>query len=73
LAQTVFEDPFHLSLIENKKRNEERWVTIGRSAEQSTLLVVHTYQIRGKDTEIIRIISARRATRKETIQYEEGI
>ncbi|MFH1262846.1 MAG: BrnT family toxin [Pseudomonadota bacterium] len=52
---------------------EERWVTVGRSADRRVLLVVHTYRIRVGEDEIIRIISARSATRKEGTQYEEGI
>ncbi len=73
LAQTVFEDPLHLASLDSKKQNEERWITIGRSADDNTLIVVHTYCIELKGVEHIRIISARQATRKEKKQYEEGI
>lgn len=72
LAQTVFDDPLHLSTLDEKQHREERWVTIGRSAQNNALVVVHTYRDRGR-AEIVRIISARRATRKEAKQYEEGI
>ena len=73
LAVTVFSDPHHLSVIESSTGPEERWVTIGHSPAKSTLIVIHTYLIiRGKE-ELIRIISARKATRKEKKQYEEGI
>lgn len=73
LAQTVFDDPFHLSMMDDGKHDEERWVTLGRSADAKTLVVVHTYRIMENNHEVIRIISARRATRKEVRQYEEGI
>jgi hypothetical protein len=47
---------------------EERFVTIGMDPLGRVLVVVYTY--RGDD---LRLISARRATRKEREQYEAGI
>jgi uncharacterized protein len=73
LATTVFSDPLHLSIPDQKIKGEERWVTIGLAGNSSTLVVVHTYVERKGELEVIRIISARKATRKERIQYEEGI
>ena len=73
LASTVFSDPLHLSIPDRKQRGEERWVTVGHAADLSTLIVVHTYLDLSGDNEVIRIISARTATRKERTQYEEGI
>ena len=57
---TTFPDPDH-------SRDEQRYVTIGRSTRGRTLVVAHAD--RG-DT--IRIISARRATRRERRFHEEG-
>ena len=57
LAITVFEDRFE----------EERFITIGIDIFSRILVVVYTL----RDSEI-RLISARRATRKEHRQYEEG-
>ena len=57
---TTFPDPAH-------SRAEQRYVTIGRSRFGRTLVVAHTE--RG---DMIRIISARRATRRERRFYEEG-
>jgi len=57
---TTFPDPEH-------SRGEQRYVTIGRSRLGKTLVVAHTEQ---GDT--IRIVSARRATRRERRFYEEG-
>jgi len=48
-----------------KPMNEIRFVTMGRSASRRLLVVVHAD--RG---EAIRMISARRATRRERIRYE---
>lgn len=72
LAQTVFDDPFHLSVLDSKNHHDERWVTIGKCVPTSTLIVVHTYQTK-QDNEIVRIVSARKATKKEKKQYEEGL
>lgn len=47
---------------------EERWITIGESETGRILVVGHTDDGAGT----IRIISARRATRKERKFYEEG-
>lgn len=46
--------------------NEERWVRIGISRVARILVVVFIEKIEGQR---IRIISARKATRKETEQY----
>ncbi len=73
LAQTVFEDPLHMSMLDGKKHSEERWITLGRSADAKILVIVHMYSITDEGKEEIRIISARKATRKEIKEYEEGI
>ncbi len=73
MASTVFGDPLHLSIPDPESREEERWITVGRSADENTLVVVHTDRIRTEDGEVLRIISARRATRREKEEYEEGI
>jgi hypothetical protein len=50
---------------------EERWQTIAKVKGVYLLLIVHT--LRDEDgEEIIRIISARKATRNERRIYEEG-
>src|SRR5262245_22187973 len=72
-AMTVFADPFALSrLDEDHGAGEERWITLGRAAA-SLLLVVHTHVDLSEDLVAVRIISARRPTRNETRQYEEGV
>jgi uncharacterized protein len=62
-AQTVFSDPEH-------SEEEERLILLGMSSAASVLVVVHCY--RDSDS-LVRIISARKATRKEVRFYEEGI
>jgi len=49
--------------------DEERFVTIGMDASSRIIVVVYTW--RGESC--IRLISARKATRKERQQYEEEV
>jgi len=66
-AATVFGDPLSITIPDPlHPKEEERYVIIGRSHRERTLVVVHTE--RG---ERIRIISARTASRGERRQYEE--
>jgi uncharacterized protein len=71
-ACMVFDDPFQLSRMDRIVDGEERWQTIGRAGDVLLLLVVHTYPEPGPGDLEIRIISARRANRKEREIYEEG-
>ena len=50
---------------------EDRWVTIGMDRNGILLVVVHTFQQIDADDCKIRIISARKADRKESKQYWE--
>lgn len=70
-AKTVFydeeallkEDPDH-------SKGEERVILLGMSSSLRTLVVCHCY--RSKD-EVIRIISARKATRSERAEYKRSL
>jgi hypothetical protein len=53
-------------------RREERWITIGQAGATLLVLVVHTHIEIDAETVYIRIISARKPTRKERQQYEDG-
>ena len=66
-AVTVFEDESALT-IDDDDPSEERFVTIGMDALGRVLVVVYTW--RG---EVIRLVSARRATPSERREYEEGL
>ncbi len=72
-AVAVFKDPMALSIYEldDSDPDEDRWVTLGLIDGQHYLVVVHTYQA-SKHSTTIRMISARRATRQEIKQYEQG-
>ena len=70
-ARLVFDDPLHVSVPDWSEHDEERWTTIGMVAAVAILLVVHTYGERNGE-EIVRIISARKATKGERKRYEDG-
>jgi len=68
-AATVFLDPLALTFPDpDHYSGEDREITIGRSSRQQVVFVSHCQ--RG---DRVRIISARKATRGEHRQYEEGI
>jgi uncharacterized protein len=73
-AMSVFLDRLAMSRpdYDNEDR-EERWVTLGALGDGRLLAVVHTHIELDDDTVAVRIISARRATRNEMRQYEEGL
>jgi uncharacterized DUF497 family protein len=72
LATNIFADPFALTRQDRIENGEYRWQTIGSVDGCLVLLVAHTQQ-ENNDTEIIRIISARRADSKERKYYEQSI
>ncbi len=70
LTREVFEDQLALSKPDRVTGGEQRWHTLGM-VEGILLLVSHTvYEYEGE--EIIRIISARKATAHERRRYEQG-
>lgn len=69
-ARGVFEDPLHVSLLDHRFNYfEERWVTIGIAGDKGIVVAAHLY-FDDNDEEVVRIISARRATKQEVVQYE---
>ncbi|MCS3903574.1 uncharacterized DUF497 family protein [Methylohalomonas lacus] len=70
-ASLVFADPNHLSVQDRVENGEVRWQTLGLIKGLIVLLVAHTYQDE-EDDEVIRIISARKATARERRIYEQG-
>ncbi|HUZ12428.1 MAG TPA: BrnT family toxin [Caulobacteraceae bacterium] len=71
-AMSVFLDPLALSRLDDDREDEERWVTLGMAVSGRPVLVVHTHAELGEDAMIVRVISARRPTRREARHYEEG-
>jgi uncharacterized DUF497 family protein len=67
-AATVFTDPLSVTFpSEDHSENESRFLTIGESTKVELLVVAHT-----EEEDIIRIISARRATGQERRFYEKA-
>ena len=67
-ASTIFGDPLSITIHDPAHSiGEDRFVTIGTSVNDKLIVVAHTER-----NDIIRIISARKATRNEKRQYEQG-
>ena len=67
-AQTVFYDAEALVIPDPEhSQDEERFIILGMSRQAKLLVVCHCY--RASET-VIRIISARKATRNEAGQYQ---
>ncbi|NTW78145.1 MAG: BrnT family toxin [Syntrophaceae bacterium] len=67
-AVYVFADPFALSIPDDEhSENEERWLLLGKSLNEQILLVVHPFRY----DNVIRIISARKATQNEKSTYTQ--
>jgi len=74
IAMLAFADPFAITGQIRIEDGEQRWQTIGRVEGHLVLLVAHTIRDDDEDgqpVEVIRIISARRADRKERRRYEQ--
>ena len=68
-AQSVFYDDFAIQFFDDgHSHDEERFIMLGMSSIARLLVVVHGERSRGQ---IVRIISARRATRSEATHYHQ--
>ena len=66
-AQTAFEDEnARLTFDPDHSQDEERYILLGMSAVLRILVVCHVYR---QNDELVRIISARRANKREKQQY----
>ena len=71
-AGTIFCDPHAISIFDDEHSQEEdRWITIGRDNGGILPVVSHTFREIDVSSCRIRIISARKATKREIKQYEE--
>jgi uncharacterized protein len=67
-AQTVFLDDDAIRFYDpDHSEDEDRFIMLGISFKLRALVVCHCYR---ESDRVIRIISARKATRAETKQYE---
>ena len=68
IEQTFFNLPFLVFDDGRHSQNEERFYALGRTDEGKGLFIVFTY----RDTSLIRVISARRMTKREKQYYNAG-
>ena len=66
-AVTALEDESALTMRDALSNEEERWITLGMDSLGRLLIVVYTWR-----SDKIRIISARPATPRERLAYEEN-
>ncbi len=66
-AVSIFSDNFAINIFEEHPK-EERFIIIGMDAFSRVLVVVYTW----KADNLIRLISARKATKSERKQYEQS-
>ena len=69
-AQTVFYDDHALEFFDpDHSESEDRFIMLGMSFRARILVVCHCVREEGS---LIRIVSARKATKHETKNYREG-
>ena len=68
-AILVFDDPYHLTRQDREVEGEPRWQTIGMVKGVHVLLVAHSID---EDEEVVRILSARKATPRERSVYAQS-
>jgi uncharacterized DUF497 family protein len=67
-AQTVFYDEYAFQFFdEEHSADENRFLLLGMSVQAKLLIVCHCER---QDGEVIRIISARKATKRESVFYK---
>lgn len=66
-ARTVFFDDFAVQFFDDDhSAEEERFLLLGLSSDAKLLLVCHCEREQG---DVVRIISARKATKREAVHY----
>jgi len=72
-SKTLFNDPLLVTFLDERHSDtEERLISIGISAHNRILLVVHADRRETADNVIIRIINCRKTTPSERKTYKEG-
>ncbi len=66
LATSVFRDPLALTVYDDEHSEaEERWATLGQADNGHYLVVIHTWKHQSPKEIAVRIVSARRATKRK--------
>ncbi len=70
-ATQVFDDPKGLVFFDSDhSESEDRFILLGMSGSARLLVVIYCER---RSNKLIRVISARKATKKEAKRYEKGI
>lgn len=70
-ASEIFLDSLALSIYDkDHSADEDRWITLGKNRAGKLLVAVHTFEEKSENVCRIRMISARKASRKEIKQYQ---
>ena len=70
-AKEVFHVPLHISKLDKRFNYfEERWITIGSTVKGEIVVAANLF-FSDEGEEVIKLISARRATSREKAQYEK--
>ncbi len=72
-ATAVFDDPLATYEPSDTVEGEARWRVIGVCRRSALLFVIYATWDEEDGTEIYRIISAREATRRERVIYEQDL
>jgi len=68
-ALGVLEDELAITIEDSDAEGELRFITIGTDYTLKIVVVIYASRV----ADVIRIISARKATKKERLTYEKGI
>jgi uncharacterized DUF497 family protein len=71
-ALEVFADPLASNRPDSGLADEERWLALGMMQDKTLVVVAHLYE-ELDDHDNVRIISARKATHRERLEYETGV
>ncbi len=72
-VEEIFDDPFHVSVMDRRfDYLEERWITMGRTKSGNLIVTGHLYVMSDNGIELVRILTARKATPKERERYEKS-
>ncbi len=70
-AATVFHAPDAISVFDkDHSQTQDHWITLGRDSRGSIIVICHTFRQPDGGSVFIRIITARKAAKKERQQYE---
>ena len=73
-AAEVFLDPSAVSVFDQQhSETEERWITVGRDNQGRILVLVHTFSAVSREESRVRIVSTRKATKREARDYQETL